>query len=584
MTVASATASASPLRVLADDPLGLSTMPSSLSKLSTSLEGIGHVLRDKPLGVPAYQRSYAWGVEQVETFWWDLRSVLDSKRPDYFLGTIVYTAANGKGATVIDGQQRLATTMMLFTVVRDEFLSRGDKYRAAVVEGDYIASRELRSAELIPRVTLNAEDDEFFRSWVLAHPGQRAEVDDLPASNRRLKHALELLRGLLSDQLAAAGPTWEDTLVQWIDLLEYQARVIAVEVSDDADAFLIFETLNDRGLDLTVADLLKNYLFGLARDDVSEVQAAWVSVLETLETSATEETLTMFLRHYWSSLYGATRERELYSRLKSQIRTPAAALSFMEALDEAAPFYAALLNSSHPAWEQWEGLQAEAETFLRLGLERNRPMVLAAMQKFEIAEFRLFLRALIGWLVRGLIAGGLAEGGVAERRFAEIGTRINAGELTDTAGVFEDLSPLIASDREFIDSFRSARVNRTHLARYLLAAMARAENGAAEPGLISDAEQDEWVLHLGLPRRAQLGLWPGFPEEEIGPFANRLGNQFVLPRSTSLPEDPVERSVVIASSGSPVTASVERWSADAVQERQDQMAEMAVSIWPLMPA
>lgn len=559
-------------------------MPSSLSKLSTSLEGIGHVLRDRPLGVPPYQRSYAWGTEQVETFWWDLRSVLDAKRPDYFLGTIVYTAANGKVATVIDGQQRLATTTMLFTAIRDEFLRREDEYRAAVVEGDYIASRQLRSAELTPRVTLNAEDDQFFRSWILARPDEREPVDDLSASNKRLKDALGTLQSLLTEQLAASGPTWAETLVGWIDLLEYRARVIAVEVSDDADAFLIFETLNDRGLDLTVADLLKNYLFGLARDDVTQVQSAWVSVLETLETSATEETLTMFLRHYWSSLYGATRERELYARLKQQIQTPTAALSFTEALDEAAPFYAGLLNSSHPVWEQWGSIQAEAETFLRLGLERNRPMVLAAMQKFDTAEFRLFLRALIGWLVRGLIAGGLAEGGVAEGRFAEIGTRINAGDLTTTAGVFDELSPLIASDREFAESFRTARINRTRLGRYVLAAIARAERGIADPALISDAEQDEWVLHLGLPRRAQPGRWPGFPDDELGPFANRLGNQFVLPRNVALPSDPVERSAAVASEGVPIPLAVDPWSSDAVQQRQDRMAELAVSIWPLMPA
>jgi hypothetical protein len=558
-------------------------MPSSLSKLATSLEGIGHVLRDRPLGVPPYQRSYAWGAEHVEAFWWDLRSALEATHPDYFLGTIVYTASNGATATVIDGQQRLATTTMLFTAIRDEFLRRGDGYRAAVVEGDYIASRELRSAELTPRVRLNKEDDAFFREWVLAHPDDRPDPPaDLSASNRRLKDALQLLTKLLDEQLAAAGPTWSDTLVRWIDLLEYQARVIAVEVSDEADAFLIFETLNDRGLDLTVADLLKNYLFGLSRDDVSRVQAAWLSVLEALETSATEETLTIFLRHYWSSLYGATRERELYARLKQRIRTRAAAVAFTEALNEAAPYYAGLLSSSHPIWEQW-GAQAEAETLLRLGLERNRPMVLAAMQRLEPEEFGRFLRALISWLVRGLIAGGIAEGGTAESYFAETATKISAGELTTTPAILSELAPLIASDREFEDAVRSARVSRTRIARYYLAALARAESGIPNAAYMTDANEDRWTLQLALPRRANPDDWPEFPEDAIGQQANRLGNQFVVERGTDLPDDPRNRAIAAARLGHPAPMDLDAWSADAIECRQEQIAKLAPQVWPLLP-
>lgn len=534
--------------------------------------------------MPPYQRSYAWGKEQVETFWWDLRSALDAEDPDYFLGTIVYTSGNGQPATVIDGQQRLATATMLFTAIRDEFLRRDDSYRAGVVEADYVASLALKSAELTPRVSLNREDDEFFRSWVLAHPDSRPGVTaDLSASNKRLKFALERLAELLAEHLNSVGPTWESTLLRWIDLLEYQARVITVEVSDDADAFLIFETLNDRGLDLTVADLLKNYLFGLSRKDVTRVETAWLSVLETLDTSATEETLTMFLRHYWSSLHGATRERELYARLKREIRTSAAAVTFTEALDEAAPYYAGLLNSSHPVWETWPGIQPVSETFLRLGLERNRPMILAAMQFFDRGEFPRFLSAIVNWLVRGLIAGGVVEGGTAEAAFAEAATKISSGQITTTEEVLRELGDVVASDREFVDAFRGARVNRTRLARYYLICLKQTEEGEQHPAIVSDSTEDEWSLHLALPRRAQPDEWPAFPEDTIGQLANRLGNQFVLSRDTELPEDPAERAVAISEGGLPSPLQADQWSADAINERQAELAEIAPRTWPLLP-
>jgi hypothetical protein len=488
-------------------------------------------------------------------------------------------------ATVIDGQQRLATTAMLFAAIRDEFLNRGDDYRAAVVEADYVAGRELRSAQLTPRVTLNAEDDVFFRSWVLAHPENRGIVSEtVPASNRRLKIAYELLSRLLREHIDAAGPTWDDALIRWIDLLEYQARVITVDVSNDADAFLIFETLNDRGLDLTVADLLKNYLFGLARDDLATVQRAWLSTLETLETSAVEETVTTYLRHYWSSLYGATRERELYRRLKDTIRTRTAALSFAGAMDEVAPLYAGLLNSTHPIWDRWPGIRPEVDSLLRLGLEQNRPLALAAMQRFDDDELARLLRALVTWSVRGLIVGGIG-GGTTERAYAEAATKINSGDIDDTAQVLEQISPIVPSDDEFVRDMGAVRVNKSSLARYYLTALAQYERGpGSAAAYVTNASQEEWSLHLALPRRADPDEWAHFGAEDLGRWANRLGNQFVTHASQAVTGNSgSQRAIALAKVGAPVPVDVQEWTTQSVERRHEIMAEVAPKVWPRLP-
>jgi hypothetical protein len=559
-------------------------MPTGLSSIDISLEGIGHVLRDRQLGVPPYQRSYAWQSEQVETFWWDLRSAFDSQQPEYFLGTIVLTSGTGKDATVIDGQQRLATTAMLFAALRDEFLRQGDTYRAAVIEGQYIAGRELRSAELTPRVRLNAEDDSFFRTWVLAHPEQRAAVStsSLSGSNRRLMAALELLSRHVTEHVAAAGPAWEDTLIRWIDLLESQARVINVVVGNEADAFLIFETLNDRGLTLTVADLLKNYLFGLARDDVDEVQRAWLSALDVLESAADEETFTTFLRHYWSSIHGATRERDLYRQLRSTIRTREAAIAFTQALETAAPLYAGLLDSAHPVWERWPGLTPEADTLLRLGLEQNRPLALAAMHRFDADGLRDLLRAMISWSVRGLIVGGIG-GGQTERYFSEAARKVNAGTIDNTNGVLRELAPVLRSDNEFMRAFEIARVNKSRLAHYYLVALERALTGAQDPALVPSAEEEEWVLQLALPRMADAADWPEFEADEVGQWANRLGNQFIMRKSAAGQPPRHDTSTALASEGSPLPVKVPTWSPDAIANRQLRLAERATVVWPRSP-
>jgi hypothetical protein len=395
--------------------------------------------------------------------------------------------------------------------------------------------------------------------------------------------ALELLSKHVQEHVAASGPTWEDTLIRWIDLLESQARVINVVVGNEADAFLIFETLNDRGLTLTVADLLKNYLFGLARDDVEEVQHAWMSALEVLESAADEETFTTFLRHYWSSIHGATRERDLYRQLRSTIRTREAAIAFTRALEMAAPLYAGLLDSAHPVWERWPGLTPEAETLLRLGLEQNRPLALAAMHRFDADNLRQLLRAMISWSVRGLIVGGIG-GGQTERYFAEAARKVSAGTIEGTDGVLHELAPILRSDDEFKRAFEIARVNKTRLAHYYLVALERGLADADDPALVASAEEDEWVLQLALPRMADAADWPQFEPEEVGQWANRLGNQFITRKSTAGEPATHDGSTALAAEGSPLPVKVQTWSPEAIADRQLRLAEHAAVVWPRSPS
>jgi uncharacterized protein with ParB-like and HNH nuclease domain len=101
----------------------LNALNTSLTQLNANLDGIAHTLRDRRLTVPRYQRSYAWGEEQIVTFWEDLRSALFSSTPSYFLGTIVLSSeVNTRGNIIIDGQQRLATAAVLLAAIRDQFV------------------------------------------------------------------------------------------------------------------------------------------------------------------------------------------------------------------------------------------------------------------------------------------------------------------------------------------------------------------------------------------------------------------------------------------------------------------------------
>jgi hypothetical protein len=285
------------------------------SRIQFGLRGIATELKERLLAVPVYQRSFAWTKEQVAEFWTDLRDALSNDPPEYFLGTIVLTRAGSNKATVIDGQQRLATTAILIAAIRDEYRARGDDKRAKIVQDDFLSTADLTTATDVAKIQLNSDDCRFFEQRIVC-----GVVTESPTkqSHQLILDAYNYVREEVTSLCQAAGKAWEKQLTAWISFLRDAAMAMVLTVPTDADAYLIFETLNDRGADLTIADLLKNYLFGRAGTKLDAVRDGWMQVLGALDISAENALFTTFLRHYWSSKHGAIRERELYKSIKSE--------------------------------------------------------------------------------------------------------------------------------------------------------------------------------------------------------------------------------------------------------------------------
>src|SRR4051794_30060846 len=101
--------------------------------------------------------------------------------------------------------------------------------------------------------------------------------------------ALARLRDAAKKDAEAYGKKADDRLVQWLEFLDYQALVITVTLPTEADAFVMFETLNDRGADLRIGELLRNNLFGRAGQQLETVKSSPIGVLGQLDSSAENE-------------------------------------------------------------------------------------------------------------------------------------------------------------------------------------------------------------------------------------------------------------------------------------------------------
>ncbi|MBA3884037.1 MAG: DUF262 domain-containing protein [Chthoniobacterales bacterium] len=128
--------------------------------ISITLDGLGHLIADRAISVPTYQRSYAWEEKHVRSLLQDLGAAIRTRQKEYFLGSVV-AARVGKGAEVVDGQQRLATAAILLAAIRDYFARAGDNDRANQIESSFLITKDFRTQEPLPRLALNSLDRDF---------------------------------------------------------------------------------------------------------------------------------------------------------------------------------------------------------------------------------------------------------------------------------------------------------------------------------------------------------------------------------------------------------------------------------------
>ncbi|MGZ0174888.1 MAG: DUF262 domain-containing protein [Planctomycetales bacterium] len=303
------------------------------TQLETQLLGVGEIIAGKRHAVPIYQRSYAWKEGHVEELFGDLATAIYDQEDEYFLGSIVLTGAESDEPQVVDGQQRLATAMILIAAIRDyltmnEFQTKGEE-----VSRQYLATRDLRSDELLPRLRLNSVDNDYFVDRVITTPADRTRKGPVLESHRRIDKAAQLAKKRVGTIVTSAGAKAVDSLIDWVDFISRRAKVIRVSVPSHANAFTIFETLNDRGLALAISDLLKNYLFSRAEDRLSEAQSNWIAMGSVLESVGGDEIVVDYIRHLWSSKFGLVRERQLYKDIRRRSNSKKRSVEFTADLE-----------------------------------------------------------------------------------------------------------------------------------------------------------------------------------------------------------------------------------------------------------
>lgn len=251
------------------------------------MENTTHTLENlfklSSFSIPQYQRAYAWEEEpQLVAFLDDLRQQTATRRNNpeksYFLGTLLLHDVGGGRIDVVDGQQRLTTSVVFIAAA----LRQLDGEQGAPAGSLNI--KALRNhfvydgIEERQKFQTIVEDNPYFRSSVLGLSSDDASIDS--PSSKRLKGAFDYFRAKVAD-------------AEWTELVQTltSAKVMVYSVSNPADATLIFELQNDRGKRLTELEALKSYLMHLVYlhsknpdDNLREIQTQFAKIYRIVET------------------------------------------------------------------------------------------------------------------------------------------------------------------------------------------------------------------------------------------------------------------------------------------------------------
>ncbi|ONK12580.1 DUF262 domain-containing protein [Streptomyces sp. MP131-18] len=554
---------------------------------------MGEILRNDRLTVPQFQRAYCWKVDEaVKDYWMDLsRAVRAGADEEYFFGTIVLTQDGPEDRKkIIDGQQRLVTSSLLIAAIRDE-LHRLGHTRAQLIGDEFLASQAWDAEGTEPHLKLNEDDNPTFhgivtRSTLPASPAKRTDSD--------IVKAYCYFRDRLAELSERYGAEASDELLKWVKYVQQRAQLAVVETPSEGEAYVIFETLNNRGADLTTADLLKNHLFGAAKLHLDSVRNNWHKAIGALSLTAPNDKFTKFLRHYWSSRVGKITERDLYAKMRERVTRSQEALTFSEELLTAARIYAALSDPSHEIWtEKCSARRPALDTLALFNLVPNKILLLAAVEHLPPVQIEKLLRAMISWSVRGMITGGINRGRY-EDLYSQVAVSIRRGKTTTVSQIRDRLNDLIPPDSDFKAQFTLATLGRgdaSKIARYYLSALEKSCKKEQQPEFVPNDNPNEVNLEHVYPQNAVAEDWSDFiaesgDREDADRWIYRLGNMVLMPAGSNSRlgnKAFKEKAQVFQHSQLTLTREVGEsatWTPEAIHRRQEHLATLAVRTWP----
>jgi hypothetical protein len=545
--------------------------------------GLGAVLKRYRVVVPPNQRDYAWTSREVKALLEDLALAISNDEDQHFLGTLVTIPKGLDSLEVVDGQQRLATTALCLAAMYH--LSNASSPNLGRALQNYLVDVDNSTLELSPKMRLNTADTAVFHDLIVNGDASSTR------SNGRESH--DLLIGAYETakehMKTVIRPIKENerfkVFQKWMNYLEFSARAILLKVPNSANAFKMFETLNDRGLRVSQADLVKNYIFGQAGERSSEAQQIWSYIKGALETLDEDDITINFLRQALISMHGVVRENDVYEKVQSITKGSQSSLDFLNSLESSSGDYVAIINPESDKWNSYTSSTRKSLMVINLfDIKPFRPVLLSIAKKFEPNTAAKAFEQLVSYGVRMIIASSTRSGSI-EIACGKAAKAVYDGEITTSEGLRQSLATIIPNNEQFKQAFSTATVSQAKFARYYLRCLELAAKDEPDPWLIPNDDADAINLEHVLPHKP-MGNWGKFSEDDVKAYSKRIGNMALLKAKANSDLRSVgfeiKKSALKASpyATTAMIGNEPEWSIKTIVERQAYLADLALKAWP----
>ncbi|NEU56272.1 DUF262 domain-containing protein [Halorussus sp. MSC15.2] len=544
------------------------------------------------LQVPDYQREYAWDERQWDDFWNDLTSLLNGRDTHFFGSTVVIEHADTDPAILelVDGQQRFTTISILLCVIRDQYKTDRDwEDRAGHVQDNLIVKDSDYNEH--PKLQLTLYNNDEYQAVL---EGYASELDDC-----QLKAAYDYF----TEQV-------EDRELEWVDDLRKELlnsmSLVTIECDSEVSAFRLFESLNNKGLDLSSVDLMKNHLFKIATEDPEinegEIKALWEEGIRNLREVLQKP--ERFFRHYLmatellnvSNSISSTRLYDVFQRVVDQDIYEAGLTleDFVEDMREKSELYIDIVNCEVDfEWmdrRERQRVNAKLDDIKAIRNTQIRTLLLRLFEEFnEFSDVMQALRLIEVYLIRIGVAN-YGTGSYRDRVFATICTELsnesNPHRFIERR--FREHSP---SDAQFKAELKDYDFKQNDRTKYMLDQFEQehfAHSGVGKQVADRDLVDIEHIAPRNSFSAKKYSTWQQYldvSEDEFEQHYNRLGNLTLLESSmnATASDHPFEQKKrEYETSDFEMTrklCSYEDWSVDLIEERSEKLAEVAAEIW-----
>ena len=424
------------------------------------------------------------------------------------------------------------------------------------------------------KLKLNRNSDEYYRNNMVL-------LKDLPLrdTNSSEKHMRECFIWFHS-RLSRQFKTGED-IAKFIENIVDKLFFTVITVTDQINAFKVFETLNARGVQLSSSDLLKNYLFSVIDEtkphisEIEELESLWSRIIGKLGNRKFED----YLRYYWNSMNKTVRKNQLFKTIKNSVSTKADTFKLIRDLDDTADLFIAIQDPESEYWSELNQVKSSLRDLNLFQIKQTHSLLISGYKNLKTIDFSKLVRIASILSFRYNIIGGLNPN-EQEEIYNKIANVISNIKSFDT----KSLQPIYVDDTNFVNAFTAKQFKRTSrnhkIVKYILS---RIENYKFQNEINPDS--DSYTIEHILPESAD-EAWGDFSNEEVHRSIYRLGNLTLLEKKLNREAGTLDYSskkIFLGKSNCNLTKNIpedyESWNESKVTARQRELAKDAKSIW-----